>query len=75
MSISTAKAPSSTASGTAAEARAPAIAPPVATAPKATPRASRTLPARWAATAPTSEVTPTTTSEPVVAWAGLCPSA
>ena len=74
-SISTANEPSSAVPGTAVEARAPAIAPPVATTPKATPRPSRTLPVRYAATAPTSEVTPTTTSDPVVAWAGLCPRA
>ena len=73
-SIRTANAASSTGSGTWAEALAPATAPPMATSPKATPRPSSTLPARCAVTAPTREVTPTTTSDPVVACAGLWPS-
>ncbi len=33
------------------------------------------MPARSAVSAPMSEVTPTTTSDPVVAWAGLSPRA
>ena len=74
-SISTENAASSTGSATCAEALAPATAPPTATSPKATPRPSSTLPARYAVTAPSSEVTPTTTSDPVVACAGLCPRA
>ena len=39
------------------------------------PRAGSTVPARYAVSAPISEVTPTTTREPVVACAGVCPSA
>ncbi len=66
-SISAAKQASSTSSLTSAAPVAPAAAPPIATTPKTTPRPSSTLPWRCAETAPASDVTPTTTSEPVVA--------
>ena len=57
-SISAEKAARSTGSGTADDRCAPATAPPIATAPNAIPRASSTLPARRAVTAPAREVTP-----------------
>ena len=74
-SIRSENAASSTGSGTWAEVLAPTTAPPTATSPNATPRPRSTLPALRAVTAPSSEVTPTTTSDPVVACTGLCPSA
>ena len=60
----------STSSGTWAEASAPTAAPPTATSPKVTPRARSTEPCRYAVAAASSEVSPTTTSDPVVAWDG-----
>ena len=71
---STAKAAMSTDSGTCEDAVAPATAPPDATAPNTNPRVSSMFPALKAPTAAVSEVTPTTTSDPVVAWAGDWPS-
>ena len=70
-SISTANDASRTSGSTSTDQVAPSAAPTVPTSAKANPRPTRTLPCRWAATAPAAEEMPTISSDAVVAATGV----